>query len=432
MSALAQRQEELAALAPTVAGDRAMADRAAAEQQAVRRELDNLLRKTPALKALVLDSQAREAERLAGRARGLADRQREESRRTVDLGTRGREFRELAELQRELEDDARRLAAQVDQPLGENGRAHLNTEGIRQAGLPIERGDVEGARERLEAAENELLRLTRDLEDVPADPKALAGRLLRRQDALNRDIELALASVAGKTLTSEEKAAFAARLKPFEERERAIAALAKTIEPPQGKEAKQRFPHEAAREAVARTNRALEGLAARNPADINGRKNEARQALERLANELQDAWRRQEPTRQKFDEARRISNEVAEEINRHLRETNPRPDHPATSAGAATELAERLRDTADKEARAVAALDAMEPEPRAEPQRNLARRRAAALTGVLRDLRDPARRAGARLAAGCCGGRGTRGHGSTRAEARRPRPGRRCGAGARR
>ena len=59
--------------------------------------------------------------------------------------------RSLAELQRELEDDARKLGVSVDQALGENGRGRLNTEGIRQAIEPIERGDIEGGRERLEA-----------------------------------------------------------------------------------------------------------------------------------------------------------------------------------------------------------------------------------------------------------------------------------------
>jgi len=396
LSALANRQEELAATAQPIGGDRAGADRAAAEQQAVERDLNNLVKQTPALRAVVIDAQVKEAERLAERARALADRQREESRRSVDLSTRGAEFKRLAELQRELEDDARKLAVQVDQPLGENGRSRLNSEGIRQALPPIERGDIEGAHERLEAAENELRRLTRDLEDVPRDPKAVAGRLFHRQHALNREIEEALRSVAGRKLTPEEQTAYGERLKPLGQRERAIAELAKTIVPPSGKEGQQRFPHEAAREAVARTGRLAEVLGSQNSSEIESRKNEARQALERLANELPDAWRRQEFTRQKFDEARRISNEVAEEINRHLRETNPRPDHLATSAGAAAELAERLKDAADKEAKVVAALEAMEPEARALPQRAAARRKAEALTAVLRELREPSKRERAR------------------------------------
>ena len=198
LNELAKRQEELAALARPSPAIAPMADRVQAEQQAVRDELDTLLKKTPALEPGARRAGAR------GRATGWpgalwpTGSARNRGGRSI-LESAVESSSELAELQRELEDDARQLAAEVDQPLGENGRGRLNTDGIRQAGLPIERGDVEGARERLEAAENELRRLTRDLEDVPADPKALAGRLFRRQDALNRDIERLLHSVAGKT-----------------------------------------------------------------------------------------------------------------------------------------------------------------------------------------------------------------------------------------
>ena len=132
----------------------------------------------------------------------------------------------------------------------------FNVEGIRQAVESLERGNVEAARAHLDGAESELRRLARDLEDVQLDPKAKAGRLFRRQDALNREIDQALQSVAGKKLTPEEQTVFSARLKRLGRREDAIAQLSKTIEPPAGKEGKQRFPHEAVREAIAATSRA--------------------------------------------------------------------------------------------------------------------------------------------------------------------------------
>ncbi len=226
-------------------------------------------------------------------------------------------------------------------------------------------------------------------------PKALAGRLTRRQDALNRDIDEAVRSVQGKDVAPEETR-FAARMKSLAKRQDDIARLTRTIVPPAGKEGKNRFPNDAARDAVEKTTRAAQSLQSQRVQELEGRKNEARQALERLANELHDPWRRQEPTRQKFEEARRISNEVAEEIGRHLRETAPRADHLSTASHAAEELAGRLHDTADKEARAVAALEATEPEPRALPQRDRALTRAQALAGILRDLRDPTKRESAR------------------------------------
>ncbi len=251
----------------------------------------------------------------------------------------------------------------------------------------------------LEGAENELRRLARDIEDVPADPKALAGRLVRRQYALNGEIDEALHDVRNKDkLGAEEKAALNARMKSLARREEAIARLAKTIKPPEGKEGRNKFPQEAAREAVNKTTRAVETLGTLTPQVIEEGKNGARQALERLANELPDIWRRQEPTRQKFDEARRTMNELSGQIAQHLRETEPRPDKPATAAQAAEELARRLNDAADRQAKAVAALEEMEPEPRVEPQRARAVRRASALAEILKDLRDPSKREAARAA----------------------------------
>jgi hypothetical protein len=393
--ALAKRQQAIAAT-PLADGDRSLFDLAQAEQNSLRNELDALLKGTPELRSSVLDAQIRQADRLASAARVLAERERDLTRRSGDLAAKNREFLALARAQRALEDDARRLAIEVDQPLAENGRGRLNADAIRQAALPIEHGEFEQARERLEGAENELRRLARDLEDVPADPKALAWRLTRRQDALNRDIDEAVRSVQGNDVAPEQKARVAEKMKSLAKRQDDIARLARSIVPPAGKEGKNRFPHDAARDAVQKTTRAAQSLAANQVKEIEGRKNEARQALERLANDLHDSWRRQEPTRQKFDEARRTSNEITEEIGRHLRETAPRSDQPSTTAHAAEELAGRLHDSADKEVRAVSALEAMEPEPRVAPQRDRALSRAQALVSLLRDLRDPTKREKAR------------------------------------
>jgi hypothetical protein len=392
---LARRQEALAA-SELAGGNRSLLDMAQAGQNSLRNDLHSLLKNNPELRVVAVDSPARQAQRLADAARALAQRQRELSRSTTDRVAMNPALAALAKAQRALDADARRLAIEVDQPLAENSRARLNTDSIHQPISPIERGEFEQARDQLEGAENELRRLARDIEDVPADPKALAGRLARRQDALNRDIDEALRSIHGKELAAEEKARFAARMKSFAAREQEIARLTATIVPPDGKEARNRFPHDAARDAAQNTTRAVQSLVSQKVPEIEGRKNDARQALERLANELPDAWRRQEPIRQKFDEALRLSNEIAEEIARHLRETTPRPDHPSTASLAAQELADRLRDATEKQTRVIAALEAMEPEPRVNSQRDRALAPARELAGVLRDLRDPAKREAAR------------------------------------
>jgi DNA repair exonuclease SbcCD ATPase subunit len=376
-------------------------DRLQARQNAVRNELDALVRQTPELRGSLLEAEAREADRLVRAARELAARQREEARRAGDPSPHAAELKAIAAEQRRLEDDARRVALDVDPPLTENGRGRLNVGEIRQAAEPIERGDVEQARQRLEAAENELRRLARDVEDLPGDPKSLAQRLVRRQDALNGEIGEALNRLREKDkLSKDEKDALADRLKSLGRRQESIAGLAASIRPPEGPSSRSRFPEQAMREAVDKTRRAAEAFRQPVAQVIDERKNEARQALDRLANELPDWWRRSEPDRQKFDEARRITNELFNQVSQHLRETEPRPDRPATAAKAAEELGRRLGDAPDRLAQGLRALREMEPEPRVQPQRDRAVRAGEAMERALRDLRDAGQREAARAALG--------------------------------
>jgi hypothetical protein len=396
LRALAERQEQIAGDAAT-ALDRATFDRIQARQNSLGHDLDDLMKVSPELRAPLLAVSARDAERLARKARALAQSQREESRQEADSARHALSPELLADAQRALEDDARRLALDVDQPLADNGRARLNSEEIHRAVEAIVQGDIEQARQRLEGAENELRRLARDIEDVPSDPKALAGRLARRQSALNHEIDAAIREVrANGNLDTDEKAALASRLMLLARRQEAIAKLTETIQPTGGKVSRSRFPSEAARAAVQNTARASAAWGSKDSRLVDQAKSAAQHALERLANELPDLWKRQEPIRQKFDEARRVSGEVATEVARELRETDPRPDRPSTTAQAAVELAGRLQGTLQKQSRVVAALVEMEPDPRVAPQRDRAARRAGKLAEVLKDLQDPSMREDAR------------------------------------
>lgn len=397
---LADRQRRLAEEADGLRPEgRAGLDLIQARQNAVRTELDALVRQSPDLRGQLLEAEAREADRLARAARELAGRQREETRRMGDPSRDAAELKAIAEAQRKLEDDARRFALEVDPPLAENGRSRLNVEEIRQAAEPIERGDADQARQRLEGAENELRRLARDVEEMPTDPKALAHRLVRRQDALNGEIAEVLPKLREKEkLNKDRKDALAERLKALGRRQEAIASLAATIRAPEGPQSRAKFPEAAAREAVEKARRAAEAFRQPAPQVLDERRNEARQALDRLANELPDPWRRNEMNRQKFDEARRVTYELFNQVAQHLRETEPRPDKPATSAKAAEELARRLGDAPDRLAGAIRALKEMEPEARVQPQRDRAVRAAEAMERVLRDLREAPKRETARVA----------------------------------
>ncbi|HEX8203602.1 MAG TPA: hypothetical protein VF590_24210, partial [Isosphaeraceae bacterium] len=399
LRALAEREDRLAALAAALRdnrAERARLDQIHAEQDRLRRDLEELLRQSPELRAEVLAAHAREAADLADRARDLARRQREQARQTAELPRQSPALKALAAAQRQLEADARRLALDVQAPLEENGRGRLNTEAIGRAAEPIARGDLDAARPRLDEAETELRRLTRDLEDVQDDPKALARRLARRQDALRADVAAAVRDVKKEDVkTPEAKAALAERLKPLAQRQEAIAQLVATLPAPKD----QKDP---ARDATERTAKAVASLRdPEQPGELDARQNEARNALNRLADALPDANRRREPVRQRLAEARRVSNDVARDLERILRETGPQPNRPFDPQKAATELAERLAPLAQRQAEMAANLDALDVEPRLEPQRQRAARRAGELaTALARARREalPAVQADARAA----------------------------------
>jgi|GEM_PF-1942411 len=389
LGTLADREAAIAQDAAEKAADRAQLDRLQAEQAAVRNDLDGLLKSSPELRADVLASQAGEADALARRARELARRQRDEARSATDLGHRGEALRALAEAQRALEDDARRLALEVNEPLGENGRGGVNTEAIRQAVDPIERGDLEQARHRLEGAEHELRRLTRDLEDVPNDLKALAGRLARRQEALAGPVAEAIREVKDKPEPSvQDMAAMIEKLRPLAERQEAIARLVASIQPPHNTQSEdfKRFPQDAARSATQGTAHASESMRALKPRAIEARQDEARRELRRLADALPDVHRRQEPARQRLGEAMRQTDEIGRELERHLRETAPEPGKPHDAAKDAEALAARLAPFAERQAKVAAGIAALEVEPRSVPQRDRAARRAQALADALKTV----------------------------------------------
>jgi hypothetical protein len=398
LQTLADRQAEVAGKADAAEGDdhvppdRARLDQLAAEQNAVKNGLDALLKKSPDLRVDVLDAQAVEAEALARRARELAAKQRLEARRATDLSKKAAPLKALADLQRALEDDARRLALDVDQPLAETGRGRLNTAPIRQAAEPIERGDLAQGRQQLEGAEHELRRLARDLEDAPGDLKVLARRLAQRQEQINNDLVVALGDARNKEgLPPAERKVALERLKPLAQRQKAVNDLAAAIlatKEAKANNAEPRFPLDAARQAADAADRAARALAAPdNPREVEARGRESQAALNRLANELPDVGKREEPTRKAFAEARQKADDVANQVDRHLRETDRPLDKDHTPARAAVELAGRLAPLADRARQAAARLEAVEPMARVQPQHDRAAGRARALADAIEAAR---------------------------------------------
>ena len=375
--------------------DRAALDQLEAEQNRVRNDLEALLKKSPDLRADLLEAHLQEAEALAKLARAIAARQRDQARNAADLARKAAELKALAEDQRAIENDARRLALDVDNPLAENGRGRLNVDPLRQAAEPIERGDIPQGKQALIGAENELRRLARDLDDVPGDLKALARRLAARQDQLANETLEALAEKRGKTAVPDaEKPAFAKALAPLAKRQEALARLTRAIldtDEAKSDRDRPRFPRDAANQAAEAAKHAAETTGKHaDPRAVEQRVNEARNALHKLANAIPDHWQRDAKVRQKLADARRMSDETARNVERHVRETEPlRAKDPAK---AAAELASRLGALAEKAREASRKLDEAAPDvpSRVEPQRGRAARRALALARAIDLARKPA------------------------------------------
>lgn len=358
-------------------------DQLDAGQNAVKQELDALLRDNPAMKAAMLDAQADRAEALAQRARELAELQRVEAREATDLAPRAGLLRKLAEAQRALTEDARRLALDVDLPLVQNGRPKIDLEAPRKAIEPIGRGDLVTARNRLVEAENLLRRHARDLGETPGDLKALARRLTARQDRLTRDLDEAMGESRSLTILPDaERAAMAEALKPLAHRQRQSADLAAAIVATTDAKAAV-----TAAEVTSKASRAI--ASAENPREAGKLAVEARNALNALANTLPDPWKREEPTRRAFAEAKQWLTQAVQQVDRHRAET----DRLLASdpARASSELADRLANAGDLAEKAAERLieAPLDTAPRLDPHRRRAEGRARELVSAIKELRSP-------------------------------------------
>jgi hypothetical protein len=377
---LAAKEDALAAKADQGAEEK---DRLANDQEALRKALDELLAKSPGLRAGLLSAQSVEASKLAKAARALAEKQRAESRKTAEAPRTSDPMLAIAKDQKDLEDDARRLALDVDEPLAENGRARLDTDAVRRPVEPIERGDLPDAVRRLEESEDSLRRLNRDVEDVPLDPKALARRLARRQELLANDVAATLGESRRKDVPADEKAALVERSKPLLDRQADIARLAASLITPEAQK-------NAAREAVQATERASENLRDFKPRESEERQNNARRTLNQLAEALADPNRVRDEVRRKFEEAKRKEEEVLRDVERHLAETKPQAGKPDADAKSASDLAEKIAPLAQKQKEAAEGLAKLQVEPRLIPQRDRAATRGLRLAQQIQAVKNQA------------------------------------------
>ena len=379
---MAERQDDLAKRADELAKseDRSELENVQQEQERLRKELDEMARRSPELRAEALAARAREADDLARKTRELAERQREEARKTADPAGREARLKALAELQRKVEDDARRLALEVDRPLEENGRARLDAGALARAVEPLERGEIEPGRQRLGEAENAMRRLARDLDDVRDDPRAFARRLAKRQDVLNNQVNQAIREARD----PEMRKTLPAQLAAFADRQRAIArAVASLPVLPEQQKARD--------EAELAAERPVRELRDRSVDQVPNSQNHARDRLNNLANALPDPNQARQRAMQAMREAKNRTGQVARELGQHLQQTTRRPDQKDFDPDAAArDLARRVAPLADRQAEAVRQLAEVDPDDDAAAQRDRALDRARDLADALDALREAA------------------------------------------
>jgi hypothetical protein len=371
------------------------------EQEQIARDLQELVQQSPGLRAEALAPTLDVAEALAERARELADRQRAQARQTGDLDAHAAELADLAREQEELDGDARRLALDVDEVLARNQRARLDANATEAPVDPIRRGLMDQAGQRLNQAERELRRLGRDLANLPDDARALARRLADRQEDLRRDAAEAVRETVRNAdqPTEAEAAALQARMEPIIQRQAELAGLLGGLPVDQDRREAQRQ----AAEAVGRAAEALKKGSA--PRDVEPRQNEARDALRRLADAMPNPDQLANEVRNRAGDVRNRAGQMAQEIERHLRETSPQPGQARDPAQAATELENRLRPLAESASQAAADLESLaDADPAQGPRRIRASRRLQALArglaqgdrealpGLARDAREAADR----------------------------------------
>ena len=393
---LADRQNEIAEKAEASElnpHDRLAFDKLQAEQSAVKKDLDQLLQKSPELRAELLKTQAEEAKGLVEKAKALAEHQRDEAGKATNLLEKSTQekLRELAQEQRALENEARRFGLDINQALGENGRSPVNTEPLKRAIEPIERGDIGEGRDTLRQAAAELQRVARDIEDAPRDTKALAQRLFNAEQVLTNDLAQMLGEHRNKTeIPAKARAEANEALKRLHARAEDVARLASAI--PESKDALatppngvQPFPRDLAVKAADSAKRAAEQLRlADNPKAMEKEAGDARDALGALANALPNHWQVEGDRRKPFDEARNKTDAAANEVVKHLGET----DRPADGQKAVDDLVNRLAPLVDQAKQAAEQLGKVETSPRNEASKNLAADRAKDLADEIKAARE--------------------------------------------
>jgi hypothetical protein len=352
---LADRERELSEhldKAPT-AEERAKLE---AEQQALNDELKRLSEQSDVVGDALKAAQAEQAQRLAEKAKELAQAERVLDKAITDAekARNAERFADLARQQQELADRAKQLAERTHLPAKAAKAEPLRPESAAKAAENLKAGDGDAAKRDQDDSADKLGKLAKDLEkaiELGRDPREAALQLSRLQEA-NRQ-----------RLREQPDDAEALRRE-----QDAIGQAAEKL--PLGTQPSSSAKREQ-KDAVEQAHQASEALKRGNLRSADSRMQQAREALDRLANAQPTLDQRLKQARDEVAKLRKQQDDITVQTEKAAKAPNSTEEQ-ADAAKKQSDLAGRL-----------AKIDA----PNQEERKEQARQAAAAAGEDLRNRR---------------------------------------------
>lgn len=277
------------------------------EQQQLTQNLQDLLNRRPELTEAARAGLLEKLQELADRANQIADKEdqlAEAMRAAAQENAEG--LSEDAEKQRELVEQAERLAAETELEQGRQAVPLLDLDALQKALRDLQNGNAEDAIAAQKEAAADLEKLAEAFarnQQLSSDPREAARELMRREEAVRNQLQQA----AQQAQQSQQRQGFdpearsqelQKELKDAAIEQAAIQAAAAQLDVPQNNEWRQK-------EAVNQANEALRNLLANAPQQASESANRARENLEALANEVGSPEERRQRA---LDEARNLRN----------------------------------------------------------------------------------------------------------------------------
>jgi hypothetical protein len=347
---LADRAAELAAKDPVKEPEAGKElEQLKREQNEVANELQKLAESSETLKNALDAARAQQAQELAQRAKELAQAERDLAQAERDTDPRRPQLDELARKQQQLAEQAAKLAKET-QPATQAAKANpLKPDDAQKATEALKQGDASEAVRLQDKAARELDRVATDLDraiDLAKDPREAARQLARIEQGLQQRTEEAQKKDAGKPP--------AERLADLQKEQQAVQRAADRLPVPAQNEAAQKDRQEAAQAA----NQAADALKRQDAREAGAKMEQARKALEHLADSLPSLAERQQQARAEVGRLRQQQEQIDHLAQQAVKQVDK--DDP-NAAKTRAQLAEKLTDAARRQAETAERLSKLDP-----------------------------------------------------------------------